>query len=309
MQLNASGAASYAWSPVSWLDNPTIADPVARPEKNVNYVVTGTDANGCTSTDTVFIEVFNIDFVPSDTFVCQGDSIQLSAKIQGDGLGISYNWTPGLEFKDNTMESPKVSPTFSRWYQLNVINMGGCVDIDSVYVNVRTSANPNFEYVNSPRCDGSVLEIENTSTNSLNFQWKLNGKTVSYENDPDFAIDFTRQNLVTLISSNEECSDSLQKVIEAVDFKEIFNFKDANVFTPNGDGINDLFDPGFEGEYIGCVDFKIYDRWGVKVFDSNIGQYGWDGRTLRGSRAPVGIYYYIINVAGKEIKGSIYLNR
>ncbi len=73
--------------------------------------------------------------------------------------------------------------------------------------------------------------------------------------------------------------------------------------------MNDLFDLGFTGEFVGCAQFKIYDRWGNKVFDTNIGQYGWDGRTLRGQLAPNGMYYYIINLGGEEIRGSVFLTR
>ncbi|MEQ8908505.1 MAG: PKD domain-containing protein, partial [Vicingaceae bacterium] len=307
--LSASGAILYRWTPSTYLDDPFIANPTATVEKPITYTVEGTDANGCINTDQVHIDVMNVDFDPSDDAVCFGDSTQLQPVLGEDTVGISYNWSPSFGLNSNQVLSPKVSPPITQWYQLRIRNAAGCEDVDSILVKVDENANVSFSYVNSARCSGSVLEIENTSTNTDNFLWKVNGIARSNEFNPELGIDPSDTNVVSLLGWNQICSDSIEKKVDPATFEEILQFKGTNVFTPNNDGINDIFDPGFEGEFIGCADFRIYDRWGEKVFDSNIGQYGWDGRTLRGRRAPEGIYYYVIIVAEREIKGSIYLSR
>lgn len=73
-----------------------------------------------------------------------------------------------------------------------------------------------------------------------------------------------------------------------------------NVFTPNGDGINDLFEIKTSGiENYHCL---IFDRWGVKVFETtNAGNY-WDGRTTSGMPCPDGTYYYLIEATGTDTK-------
>jgi gliding motility-associated-like protein len=81
-----------------------------------------------------------------------------------------------------------------------------------------------------------------------------------------------------------------------------------NVFTPNGDGINDVFK-------IGCVNssmdyqLKIYNRYGVQVFNSILYGQHWDGYTSAGIPASDGVYYYTLYSNGSVISGSITLLR
>ena len=312
VQLSAVGAATYIWSPANYLDDATIANPIARALKSTNIIVVGTGANGCIAADTVFIDVFNLDFSPIDTAICSGDSIVLTPVLQGDTNGISYLWSssnPNNVLSSITDSAIKVTAAARQYFTLQIQNNLGCVDTDSIYVNMKQAAEVDFDYLNSPRCQNSIIEIQNISTFTDDYIWKLNGQIVSRDRNSNFEINNLVENTVTLIGSNLTCTDSTTEVINATGLRELLQLKDANVFTPNGDGLNDIFDPGFEGEFIGCVDFQIFDRWGDKVFDSNIGQYGWDGVTLRGRPAKIGIYFYIIRIGTEEIRGSVFLNR
>lgn len=60
-QLNATGAVQYTWTPAITLTNPSIANPVARPETTTVYVVKGTDMEGCTGYDTITVKVDNVN--------------------------------------------------------------------------------------------------------------------------------------------------------------------------------------------------------------------------------------------------------
>lgn len=309
VQLNASGALTYVWTPAKWLNNPLIANPIATTTENVSYVVSGTDANGCVNTDTVNIEVFNVNFAGADTTICYGDSVQLNPIVQGDLSGITYSWSPSIGLSATNIRDPKASPPIDLMYQIRVTNSAGCFDRDSILVKHFESPVPNFEYVNSPRCFGSVLEIVNTSSFTNSYRWYLNGKFMTSDYQPEFGLDHTVENRVTLVAINDNCTDSIVKVIPPQPLKELLQLKFANVFTPNGDGENDIFDLGFTGEFVGCANFQVYDRWGDKVFDTNIGQYGWDGRDLRGQRCKEGVYYYIVRLGTEEVRGSVYLTR
>ena len=312
VQLSADGAQIYSWSPTNYLDDATISNPIARALKSTNFVVTGTDTNGCVARDTVTIDVFNLDFIPFDVSICSEDSVVLAPVIQGDTNGISYVWSSGNMddiLTSITDSSVTVTATSRRYFTVQIQNDLGCVDTDSIYVNMKQAAEVDFDYLNSPRCANSVIEIDNTSTFTDDYVWELNGKVVSRERNPKFEINNLIKNSLTLIGRNSTCTDSTSEDINAEGLKSLLQLKNANVFTPNGDGMNDLFDPGFEGEFIGCVDFQIFDRWGEKVFDSNIGQYGWNGVTLRGQPAKVGTYFYVIIIADEVINGSVYLSR
>jgi gliding motility-associated-like protein len=74
-----------------------------------------------------------------------------------------------------------------------------------------------------------------------------------------------------------------------------------NVFTPNGDGINDIFTMQSSG--LATLDAVIYNRWGQQLYEWHTINGGWDGYAS-GVPAPNGTYYYRINATG--IDGKIY---
>jgi gliding motility-associated-like protein len=84
-----------------------------------------------------------------------------------------------------------------------------------------------------------------------------------------------------------------------------------NVFTPNGDGMNDVFRVHAKA----ITEFKaiLFNRWGKKIYEWDDYHQGWDGK-IGGSEASPGVYYYIITATGKddakfEEKGFFYLMR
>jgi gliding motility-associated-like protein len=87
-----------------------------------------------------------------------------------------------------------------------------------------------------------------------------------------------------------------------------------NVFTPNGDGFNDLFRP-FPYRQIESINIIIYNRWGQLVFESNNPEINWNGNDLNGNPLPDGVYFYVCEVneillAGinkRILKGNIHI--
>ncbi len=91
---------------------------------------------------------------------------------------------------------------------------------------------------------------------------------------------------------------------------EIGPFEQPNIFTPNGDGVNDIWKPKNRSD----EDIvKIYDRWGLLVYELTAKEQSWDGRTSSGTECVTGVYYFvIINNNRKETntqKGFIQLVR
>src|SRR5690348_15827889 len=79
VQLQASGAVSYSWTPAAGLSNTAISNPVATPTVNTEYIVTGTNANGCEAKDTVNINLFPVPIVIADRTlnICPDVPVQL----------------------------------------------------------------------------------------------------------------------------------------------------------------------------------------------------------------------------------------
>src|SRR5690606_34773751 len=65
-----------------------------------------------------------------------------------------------------------------------------------------------------------------------------------------------------------------------------------NAFSPNGDGVNDVFKPGLPGACpVSDYKMQIYNRWGQMVYVGHLPEDGWDG-TVSGKPADAGVYYY-----------------
>jgi gliding motility-associated-like protein len=83
--LRSNGALSYVWSPITGLSNAQISNPDASPLETTEYIVTGSDVNGCTDTDTLKVFVKNDLFIP-DLFSPDGNGTNEAFKIFGAGI-------------------------------------------------------------------------------------------------------------------------------------------------------------------------------------------------------------------------------
>jgi gliding motility-associated-like protein len=72
-------------------------------------------------------------------------------------------------------------------------------------------------------------------------------------------------------------------------------FKMPNIFTPNGDGINDLFRAEYNVNAFDRYEMYIYNRAGQLIFYADRPAQGWDGRTATGAVCPEGTYFYVVH--------------
>ena len=85
----------------------------------------------------------------------------------------------------------------------------------------------------------------------------------------------------------------------------------AEAFSPNGDGANDVL--FVRGNAVAELDFRVYNRWGQKVFESHDVNHGWDG-TFNGKQLNSEVFVYYVHATTKygeviEIKGDVSLVR
>lgn len=163
--LNASGGVSYAWFPSSGLSNSTIANPVATPTSTITYTVIGTDANGCTDSDSVTVTVNPLPGVNAgtDITICSGGSTTLSA--QGTG---TFSWSPSGSLSCTTCANPVASPSSQTSYTVTLTDANSCTNTDVVTVFIYPISSVNAG-ADISICFGASATLNATGTG--NFQW------------------------------------------------------------------------------------------------------------------------------------------
>lgn len=131
--------------------------------------------------------------------------------------------------------------------------------------------------------------FKNLSQNASNYFWDFGDGNSATEFEPTHEYRLDGTYIVCLSASNNfGCEDSICKSLKIL-FEGIVDV--ANAFSPNGDGENDvLFVKGFG---ITELEFKIYNRWGELVFESNNINIGWDG-SFKGRAQEAEVYVYTL---------------
>jgi len=101
------------------------------------------------------------------------------------------------------------------------------------------------------------------------------------------------------VTDNNGCQDT---VMGTVIVNGIYLFYAPNAFTPDGDGLNDVFRPYGEGIDFSQYTMQIFDRWGELLYDISNAERGWDG-TYKGKPVPSGTYIW--KIVAKEEYGTI----
>jgi gliding motility-associated-like protein len=164
-QMHATGAVFYSWSPASYLSASHISNPSATPRHTINYVVTGTDSNGCAAYDTVTITIHPLPEgqVVADRNVCVGDNAELWASG-----GIDYEWTPAASLNNAFIASPVASTTTTTTYVVKITNEFRCAAFDTVTVFVHPYPQGITKEADT-LCYGQSVVIETSGGNA--FQW------------------------------------------------------------------------------------------------------------------------------------------
>lgn len=166
VQLSSSGnAIGYSWSPVSNLNNPLIASPVASPVTTTKYFITGTGLNGCSNRDSVTITVNSLPPVNTiaDTAICPQGTVQLTTTG-----ALSYSWTPPSGLSNPLISNPVASPVTTTKYYVTGISPDGCSKTDSVMVTVK--ANPIVSTIpDTLICAQTGIQLN--SSGALSYTW------------------------------------------------------------------------------------------------------------------------------------------
>ena len=275
IQLSASGGVKYNWLPSTGLSNPSISNPIARPDKTTKYTVQIIDTCGNKSIDTLTVRVGGNPYtlkLGNDTVLCAGQSLLLNPNI----AGAKFVWQNGS--KDSTFLADKTG-----LYKVNV-DKNYCLASDSIKVRVINSPTISLGG-NATLCFG-IKKILTVSADDANFTWQDGSSLTSYV--------ITQPGLYSVLGKNN-CGSAFDSFV--AEYQKCHNAYIPNIFSPNGDGINDTWQIYSGNDVAKILSVKVFNRWGRLMYEaSDISYYSldaqWDGKD-----AANGVYMYLVNVA------------
>ncbi len=287
-QLQLSGGIQYQWNPPTGLNNPSIPNPVAAPTETTTYVVEVTDAcnNPLFDTITVSIDGDTVFFdLGLDTVLCQGETLWLDATSYGTDT-VTYQWSSGAS-------SPGITAAYQGLYTVTVTVDNYCVADDRVFVQVIPLPVPLLPAGDTVLCLGQTLVLDPSSATAFAIEWE------DGSSEPVRSISTDGIYRLRVYNDCGEVSTAVRVGFE--DCRQVFF---PNAFSPDGDGINDVFLPFDQGDVEQIVLFQVFDRWGGLVFDRrevrpNAVDQGWDG-TVRGRDANPGAYVWRATVRFRD---------
>lgn len=223
------------------------------------YTISATDINHCVSKDSVTISFYSTPLVQltDDTTICLGQNKILTA---GQGFS-SYLWSTGSQAENITVS------TLDK-YWVTATNASGCQSSDTAYLKSYKAPIINFLKTS----DNVVCQYDPISIHIDNlyaaYEWNTGSNASS--------IQINTPGLYWLrVTDNEGCISIDSVLIGQKDCTSAIYF--ANSFTPNSDGINDVYRPTIFGPAPEIFLLKIYNRYGELVFETNDVSKGWNG--------------------------------
>jgi gliding motility-associated-like protein len=263
--------------------------------------LTVVDANGCTVTSTSTITApplltLALTTIPEN---CTEQNGSVTSAVTGGVLPYSYTWS-------NSRTSPSIGRVSSGSYQLTVVDANACSRVASA--NVARLDPPSAVIVTNP-VPPIILVLPETRVQFVGqtdrgavFLWEFGdgqtstapNPTYTYTDDGEFTVNYTSTD--TAGCSNTESFGPI--VITKQPTLDV-----PNVFTPNGDGVNDVyainlissFTSDLQAAFVKQFSMRIFDRWGRPVFATSSITSGWAG-DVNGTAAPAGVYFFEITV-------------
>lgn len=287
---------NYSWT-VNGL--PIAAGNVAQYQANetTDIICTVIDACGLSDEETVSLIINNpaIELtITPDSTICLGDIINLETTVQG-GVGIiSYFWPTVLDEAENILSHVNVRPSSSQVYEVLVSDECGQIDSISVDIEVQyVISDFSVNFLND--YDVILVALGADSCLDCTYAWDFGDGSAFVGDSVMHTFDGLDQYQIALTVTNSiGCSRTSYEVV----YPEVQLFI-PNSFTPDGDGINDVW--AFQANGILTFDLKIFNRWGDVIFETKDPTQPWTGDVRSGEYyARDGIYSWILTYSGVD---------
>jgi hypothetical protein len=199
-KLVASGASTYSWTPTTGLSS-TMGDTIyALPSASTFYTVSGVDAKGCTGQRNVAVQIASgpaVAVTATDTMVCEGDSVQLTATVTGGGT-FTYAWSTGSV--KNTTFAKAVGSTSN--YTVSVKNAAGCETklVKTIYGVLKPVNSYKYTVIT-----GRKVTFDFTGSNAKTVYWNFSDGNESFQKTTTYSFSADGTFKVMLVANNPPC--------------------------------------------------------------------------------------------------------
>lgn len=300
----SGGSLNYQWNGPNGFSsnvrNPTL--PSIRTGDSGTYIVKVITTEGCAASDTILVKTFKAinGSYNGNNMICLGDSLFLNAVGSNQ-----FEWYNNTRAILSTSNSLSVKPSDTTQYQLIFRDNMGCFDSINIPVFVikppKVDAGPNRNIL----IGSNTTLLGSISGQSSGFTWF----PVFNMQNPNSLTPIVNPIINTTYSLMAYGINGCAISQDTVQVRVFVSLNTPNSFSPNGDGIHDIWLVGGLETYPNS-ELTIFNRAGQIMYQSKPYFEGWDGK-FQGKDLPIGVYYYIINRGNGEplLSGSIYLIR
>lgn len=298
----------YSWTPSNSLNDGTVSNPLANLDSSSWFHVTVTGPNGCQSSDSVWIEIFDVEMTPlQESEACPGSVHMLSTTSTSPISNIEWSWL-GNTSNDSvvTFNAPATNTEFCFVAQ----SIEGCeiIGCDSLYVHGPPVFTMNLDSY-SASCSGirSVFIVDGDTNRIVN--WRFQEDWVLPGEQRDLLLFDDSSTVELMVTDTNGCSYTQTSTYYFPGIETFYSKVIPNIFTPNNDGKNDTFRVEVNGDFEECSVFQIYNRWGQLLYEKEQSNYTWDGHNQKGNPVPSGTYFYTISIGDYKTSGALELIR
>lgn len=333
IQIFATNGLAYHWVGEG-ISSPNSAVTYIKPTQTQLYDVFIYTASGCTAKKQVLVTVYPTpEPVITGKDICVG--LDLVLRLENDGTCVNRYWFRGNISQVLSSGNPdQTNPRFihqadtlladslkigAYTFTFACRNIQGCIGLDEYTFNVSMPplAGLTGDTVVRPYNNRRV-RFTDTSVDAVRYLWDFGDpasdtitaadtviNNISNLQNPNHFFSQPGTYSIALYVENElGCGDIYVATNYVIIKPPRYDFPTA--FSPNGDGINDIFRPLPADNTANVLFMQIYDRWGKLVFESTNDPKGWDGKTPSGEPFDVGAYSYKVMIELPIIGPTLY---